>query len=160
MGEFLNARRISNVPHGLNHYQDFKNIVFLSALNPSPAFINFLEKHEGIDLDDIRDAMVHQRIYQALMRTALRDQNSTEPVQIIVPDRKSGEWINEVFKGSTVEQVHDPMVIKRKKIGRPCIGKQPMTNTERSRRRRERIRKFGPEKYTHKRADQDSAEAA
>jgi hypothetical protein len=129
-----NAIRISNSPHGLNEYQAINSLVFLSALNPSPSFFRFLD-FKGVSPDELRDSLTHQVIYQAVMRTSLRDPESSSRKTVIVPDGKTAEWLSRHFPNCSVEKI-EGISSTPKKVGRPSIASRPMSSTERSRRSR------------------------
>jgi hypothetical protein len=129
-----NAIRLPNSPHGLNEYQDVDNVVFLSALNPSPAHFRFLED-QGISPDHLRDAWVHQITYQTVMRCSLRDASSTAPKTVYVTDLKSAEWLSDKFPGSTIEKI-EGFEERAKKVGRPLNGSKPMSSRDRKTRSR------------------------
>lgn len=133
MSEFPNAIRLSNSPHGLNQYQHIHNVVFLSALNPSPAHFGFMAS-KGISADDLRNAMVHQVTYQAIMRCSLRDVGNTEPKTVMVSDKQTAEWLGSHFSGCSIGQVEHALKITKKQVGRPTIGKKAMSGAERMQR--------------------------
>ncbi|WP_282053042.1 DEAD/DEAH box helicase family protein [Phaeobacter inhibens] len=116
-----NAQQLPNAPWGLNDYQAIHNVGILSALNPTPAhlvFLNFLCR----DADDVRDALFHSHVYQAVMRCSLRDLKSNAPVKVVVPDEKSAQALASYFPGCRVEQLQ--IKISRaapKKGGRPKL---------------------------------------
>lgn len=98
------GEQLPNAPWGLNCYQHVHNAAILSALNPTPAHLKFLE---SLGLSDfaIRNALFHSQIYQAIMRTSLRDLNSTAPVRIILPDLKSAMAVSQKFPGCQISRV-------------------------------------------------------
>ncbi|GLQ27424.1 hypothetical protein GCM10007927_22270 [Sulfitobacter pacificus] len=115
------ALQLPNAPWGLNDYQGIHNVGILSALNPTPAhlgFLNFLCR----DADDVRDALFHSHVYQAVMRCSLRDLKSNVPVKVLVPDAKSAQALATYFPGCRVEPLQ--IQISRtapKKGGRPKL---------------------------------------
>ncbi len=139
MAEFPKSIRMSNSPHGLNQYQDIHNVVFLSALNPSPAHFKFMETR-GINADDLRDAMVHQTTYQAVMRSSLRNSENTEPKTVFVSDQQTAEWLAISFPGCAIGQISNPAKVTVKLNGRPPIGAVAMSPAERQKRRRDKMR--------------------
>ena len=121
---FLNSIRIPAICHGLNDYRHMTNILFLSALNNSPGHFVYLDKVLGISGDRLRQARTFQVMYQSIMRTALRDAGSTEPVSVIVPDIEMANWLGDVFPGSRVisheiESVKGVLGAPKKARGRP-----------------------------------------
>jgi hypothetical protein len=110
---------LPNVPHGLNQYSDIDNVVVLSAMNPIPAEYRFL-RSRGITASDVRRAIHFQSVYQAAMRTSIREPDNTNPKVIIVPDRFSAEYLQSLIPGSTTERLETgiPLTVV-KKPGRP-----------------------------------------
>ncbi len=137
MAEFPESIRLSNSPHGLNQYQDIHNVVFLSALNPRPSHFKFMETR-GINADDLRDAMVHQITYQAVMRSSLRDSVSTEPKMVFVSDKQTAEWLATHFPGCAIGQISNPAKATIKRNGRPPVGAVAMSSAERQKRSRDK----------------------
>ena len=81
------AERLPNMPHGLNDYQGFHNVVVLSALNPSPAHFHFLESY-GINGEEVRTAHYRTAVYQAVMRCSIRNPADATPKRVVVvPNR-------------------------------------------------------------------------
>jgi hypothetical protein len=80
------AKKMEVLSHGLNCYDGYHNIYFSAALNREPRHLALL-RDLGFDLSYVHEATTHEVIYQAVMRTSLRDPNATNPVSIVVPDR-------------------------------------------------------------------------
>jgi hypothetical protein len=76
------------VSHGINRYQTHTNIYFSAALNREPQHFRMLEAL-GLPADDVHAATAHEVLYQCVMRTALRDPDSTAKVHAIVPVERS-----------------------------------------------------------------------
>jgi hypothetical protein len=68
---FGGGERLPHSPFGLNGYSDVNNIVFLSALNPSPPHCRFLNA-QGLNSEEIERQCYCGIGYQAVMRTSLR----------------------------------------------------------------------------------------
>ena len=98
--QYPNAIRIPPVCHGLNEYRHIDKIAFLSALNNTPGHFFYVEKVLGISPDRLKQARSNQVAYQSIMRTALRESDSTKEVTVLVPDIALGNWLTEVFPGS------------------------------------------------------------
>lgn len=112
------AQRLPNTPHGLNGYQDFHNIVVLSALNPPPQHFCFLREF-GIDGDEVRTAHYRTAVYQAVMRCSIRNPQDMTAKQVVVMDRDTAEWLADLFPGATVAPLPRLDVVPRKgKAGR------------------------------------------
>jgi len=104
-----NAQRLPNVPHGLNDYSNFDRIAFFSALNPRSDHFRFLETR-GIDPDAIRRAIYCSAAYQSVMRTSIRDPQSTTPKTVIVPDISAAQYLQKAFPGSQVEKLETELI--------------------------------------------------
>ena len=115
-----NAQRLPNVPHGLNDYSNYDRIAFLSALNPRSDHFRFL-KTRGVEPDAVRRAIYCSAVYQSVLRTSIRDPQSTAPKTVIVPDISAAEYLEGAFPGAQVEKLKTGLIeleapIKR---GRP-----------------------------------------
>lgn len=99
-----NFQQTSSCCHGLNAYQDYEKLVFYAALNREGKHRGML-KDLGFSEQVQRDSIIQQSLHQAVMRTALRDLNSTAQVEVLVPDQDmadavalslGGAWISDV----------------------------------------------------------------
>ena len=81
------GQRLPNNPLGLNEFDTVHDMVFLSALNPSPAHARFLQSR-GLSSEEIERQGYCGVAYQAVMRTSLRDATDSTPKNIIVPDER------------------------------------------------------------------------
>jgi hypothetical protein len=105
--------------------------------------VGFL-KHLGIDGDAVREAMYHQYIYQAVMRTSLRDTNASAPVRVVLCDKKSAEALGRMFPGSTVSKMNLGIIeTPVKPRGRPKLSKRKsdQSKNEKTRTLRHAIQK-------------------
>ena len=59
----------------------------------------------GLDSDHVHRASAHETIYQAVMRTSLRDPNSTTKVHAIVADEPSATRLAELVGADEVVQI-------------------------------------------------------
>jgi hypothetical protein len=117
------GEQLPNSPWGLNTYQGFHNAAVLSALNPTPAHQKFLG-HLCQNRDTVRDALFHSQIYQAVMRTSLRDINAAEQVQVLVPDRSSAAALAKYFPGCSCGKLPLSLIeTSKKKFGAPKLSK-------------------------------------
>jgi hypothetical protein len=98
------ARRLPNVPHGLNDYSDYDRIAFLSAVNPKTDHFRFLASR-GVDADAVRRAIYGSAVYQSVMRTSIRNPKSGTRKTLIVPDASAARYLEEAFPGSRVERL-------------------------------------------------------
>lgn len=94
--------RLPNSPFGLNPYQHIHHAVILSALNPPPAHFAFLDAL-GFDSYEVKRAGYWQAVYQAMMRTSLRNPDDKNPKQVIVMDSATAEWVSGLFPGCTIK---------------------------------------------------------
>ncbi|MER9420502.1 hypothetical protein NKI95_32095 [Mesorhizobium sp. M0306] len=115
-----NAQRLPNVSHGLNHFQDFTNVVFLPALNPSPVELAYFKKL-GLTEEQVKTGRFYESAYQSVMRCSLRSQNDTRPVQIIVVDRATADHLHQLLPGSSINKLGwlNDEQSTQKKPGRP-----------------------------------------
>lgn len=112
------AQRLPNTPHGLNQFQGFHNIVVISALNPPPQHFRFLAEL-GIDGDEVRTAHYRTAVYQAVMRSSIRNPQDVTAKQVVVMDRDTAEWLADLFPGAKVAPLPGLEVTPRKgKAGR------------------------------------------
>ncbi|WP_417794718.1 DEAD/DEAH box helicase family protein [Terasakiella pusilla] len=120
-----NGINLKHNPFGLNSYQHIDTVVFMSALNPTSPHYTFM-RNMGVGPTEMRDALVHQVLYQAVMRSSLRDAGSTRPVDVFVPDRQSADYLQDLFPGSEVECFAPDFIndeVDKKPVGRPKKSK-------------------------------------
>lgn len=129
------AKRLPNSPHGLNQYQDYHNVVFLSALNPPPAHFGFMEA-SGISGDEVKTAHYRTAVYQAVMRCSARNPNDCNPKRFVVMDRSTADWLADLFPGSAVQPLDGMGVVPRK--GKPGRKPQHESNAAKNRAYNER----------------------
>lgn len=131
------ARRLPNSPHGLNDFQDFHTTAVLSALNPTSCQFTFLEG-QGIDGTAVRTNHYWSAVYQAVMRSSIRNPNCREPKRIIVMDSDTAHWLAKKFPGATVAPLGDTVLATRKgKPGRKRIHASDNERKAASERKRE-----------------------
>ncbi|MCK2056635.1 DEAD/DEAH box helicase family protein [Methylobacterium sp. 37f] len=111
--------RLPNVSHGLNTFQHINHVIAVSALNPTPAHFNFLKEFAGIDADIVQTAMTRQAIYQAICRTSIRDITNLDRKIWVVPDRKTAEWLQQIFVGAAIHDLG--LGITKADAGRPRV---------------------------------------
>jgi hypothetical protein len=129
----VGAQRLPNTPHGLNQFQGFHNIVVISALNPPPQHFGFLREF-GVDGDEVRTAHYRTAVYQAAMRSSIRNPQDQTAKQVVVMDRDTAEWLANLFPGATVAPLPGLEVTPRKgKAGRPRQHKSGSERTQASR---------------------------
>jgi hypothetical protein len=142
MGE--RATRAPNVPHGLNDYAHLHDVAFLSSLNPMPDHWRFLRDVVGMTDEEIRRAHVHVPAYQLVGRSSVRDLDCNERRRVVVPDRGTADYIEELFSGIDKGRLPDVEFARTstgRPVGRPKVNASgPMTAAERARRYRARKR--------------------
>lgn len=119
------GQKIPTVSHGLNCYQDQKLIYFAPSLNRSPQHLRMLN-HLGIDNVTIKNSTLHEVAYQALMRTSLRNPDSDEVVECIVPEYETAARLASLFGEADMKWIGDDRFEKKK----------AMTGTERNKKSR------------------------
>jgi hypothetical protein len=112
--------------------------VLLSAHNPSPAHAKFLQAITGMDQEIIRTAIHRQQVYQAAMRSSLRDHLNDRKKCIYVPDLGTAEWLKSKFPNAVLE--HLPIDIGDMKLplkpGRKRIHEDNAAKTASSRQKK------------------------
>lgn len=129
---FKGGHRLPNNPLGLNEFDTVHDVVFLSALNPSPAHARFLQSR-GLTTDEIDRQGYCGVAYQAVMRTSLRDAADTNLKNIIVPDERLALYLVEMLPAATLQRLDTGISDERNKGGRPRTHE---SNAEKMRRRR------------------------
>lgn len=128
--------RLSGSPHGINKYKHINKGAFLSAINPKPETCRFYQSL-GLSMADIKKAFMFQYCYQALMRTSLRDPNSTKEVIIVVPSKEIAEWFKTYFEGDVlVEQMQG--FPEKEVYNQLNLQRISMSNAQRQDKRRRR----------------------
>jgi hypothetical protein len=133
------ATQLPNSPHGRNDFQHFHNVVVLSALNPPPTHFAFMDSL-GVSGDALKTAHYRSAVYQAVMRTSIRNPHDVTPKTVIVMDRPTAHWLADCFPGARVEQLNIDVALPDIPRGRPRLGDVPLSNAERVRRCRQRKR--------------------
>ena len=128
------GKRLPHNSLGLNGFSDVHNIVFMSALNPSPAHGRFL-KAQGLSPAEI-DRMGYCSIgYQAMMRTSLRDTSNLVSKNIVVTDERLARYLGEMLPGATLRKFESGIADETNRGGRPRRHKD---NAAKARQYRER----------------------
>lgn len=128
-----NAKQLPNSPHGLNDFQQFHNAVVLSALNPPPTHFSFMETL-GVSGEALKTAHYRSAVYQAVMRSSIRNPNDPTPKTIIVMDQPTAHWLADCFPGARVEQLNMIASVPHRPRGRPRVGDAALSPAERVRR--------------------------
>ena len=96
------AQRLPSVSHGLNEFDQYNNVVILSAYNPTPELYQFLQ-FKGLTPEEIRIAIQGEAVYQSVMRCSLRT-DSKNPVRIFVADKAIAEYLHSIFRQSSLRR--------------------------------------------------------
>ena len=96
-----NSIRMPVCSNGLNSFVRFDNIYFSAALNRRSKHLGMLYTL-GFDATYITRATMHETVHQSIMRTSLRNLNSTTTVTTIVTDRPSAEALARLFPGCSI----------------------------------------------------------
>ena len=129
-------RSLPGKSHGQNQFKGYNNVLVLAAFNPSPPAIKFLKIMYGIDNTSTKRGIMGYEIYQAVMRSSLRDRSNVSPKIIIVPDKATAEWLSSLFPGSSCRSLSlDQPTPKRR--GPKAVH---VSSIERQRASREKIK--------------------
>jgi hypothetical protein len=134
-----NATQLPNSPHGRNDFQQFHHVVVLSALNPPPTHFAFMDTL-GVSGDALKTAHYRSAVYQAVMRSSIRNPNDPTPKTVIVMDRPTAHWLADCFPGARVEQLNMNATVPHRPRGRPRVGDLALSPAERVRRYRQNKR--------------------
>jgi hypothetical protein len=88
-------------PHGLNCFVHIDRVVVPAACLPSPEQARFMA-NGGISHEELVTAQHRQTVYQAVCRSSIRDLGCDRPVEFIVPDKETAEWLADFWPGCTV----------------------------------------------------------
>ena len=82
---------------------------FYQLLNPKTDHFRFLASR-GVDADAVRRAIYGSAVYQSVMRTSIRNPESTPRKLLIVPDISAARYLEEAFPGSHVEKLESGLI--------------------------------------------------
>jgi len=134
--------RLPGVSNGMNEFQHIDHVVFLSALNRTPAHYAFL-KSQGLDAEYVKFATGCQAAYQAIMRGSIRDPKNSNPKTAIVPDLRTAEYLARYFNGCQIGLLGGIPKKTKKKPGRKTKTGNSFTGAERQvRLRAEKTRRL------------------
>jgi hypothetical protein len=133
---FGKGTRLPNNPLGLNSFSGEDDIAFFSALNPTPAHGAFLQSN-GLTYEQISRMGYCSTLYQAAMRSSLRDIENQNPKRIVTPDRRGAEFLCEKLPGATMQKLEIGIIETVRKVGRPRVH---INDAEKSRKFRERTK--------------------
>ncbi|AWM88641.1 hypothetical protein C4E04_19175 [Microvirga sp. 17 mud 1-3] len=89
---FQAENRLPHSPHGLNSFQHFDDVAFLSARLPTPAQFKFLEE-QGITSEEVRTWSYYHSIYQAVLRGSIRNPKNLNQKKVFVADKGARDWL-------------------------------------------------------------------
>jgi hypothetical protein len=119
---------------GLNIYQAYNNVIVLGAYNPAPHTIAFLKNHFALDAGGIKDAVMHQNLYQAVMRSSLRNPDNHDQKVFYVPDLGCAEYLAGMYPGARLHKFGD---MNEPRSGRP---RQHASDKDRKAAKRQELR--------------------
>jgi hypothetical protein len=114
------GQRLPNNPLGLNEYDAVHDVLFLSALNPSPPHARFLLSR-GLTPTEIERQGYCGVAYQAVMRTSLRDATDKNPKNIVVPDERLAQYLDDMLPGATLKKLDTGIADEENRGGRPRV---------------------------------------
>lgn len=147
------GEQIPVISHGSNAFKDKHKMYFGVALNLTPSHERVL-KAFGLSRDEIRIARVCEIAYQSIMRTSLRDLNATEQVIIVVNDGLLPVTLKELYFNDCEIEYHPEcfysgVALSKQEQNKRCYEKKKeakptkkpaLTNAEKCKRRREKIK--------------------
>lgn len=80
---------------------------FSVQINNVPAHYGFLSRWQGIDSIALKKAKGMETMYQAIMRTSLRDKTSTAEVKIVVPDINAANFLADMLPNAKIHAMDD-----------------------------------------------------
>lgn len=108
----INGKLVTNI-HGVNSHMDVKNVLYMPALNASADVIRVLNvlgiSRKQVDFD--RNVL---SAYQFASRSAIRDSNNTDDINIFVPDKRTAEFLCAQYENSSMEYVS--LIVPKKKV--------------------------------------------
>lgn len=114
----LKGIQLPGTPHGINTYQHIDHVAFVASYNPPPHSFTFY-KAKGIDSEEVNEGIMLQAVYQAIMRSSLRDPNCKNEHIVIVPTLALAEALSRLFSNCTVDQLVGVPTITLNRRGRP-----------------------------------------
>ena len=87
--------------HGVNKYINHTNMVFMPSLNATASLVNVLS-YFGITRKDIDFSRNVLHAYQFISRGAIRKANNGEPINIYVMDKRTVDFMRELYPKANV----------------------------------------------------------
>lgn len=137
------AMQLPRVPHGLNEYLGFHNAAILSASHLTPDHCAFHKAMWNLTNAQVTSATHLMVVYQAVMRSSLRDPENSDRKLILLPDQNTATSLAGFFPGSQLSclDVDLTSVAAPKKRGRPAKYEGDEADRGRQRTRASRERK-------------------
>jgi len=148
-----NATILPGSPHGLNSYTDINHFAAFSAINPDPPHLKFLNDVLGVTTEEVHNDMYREVIYQGLFRSNLRIPDSQKPVECLVMDKGTADWLEPKLPGCGVEPLQAPVEfadeapvvalaaeLKKKRGRKPTGAAKSPAERKAAQRERERAR--------------------
>lgn len=133
------AKRLPSFAHGINTFQQYDNVAFMSALNPIPATFGFLST-KNISDSELSCAITNQTCYQAVLRGSLRDPSRHSDKVVIVPSKDVAEWLSSHFSSASVQKLAGlPVLPKKRSAGRPKTNKAVATIHRKRKERKQKL---------------------
>lgn len=133
------AKRLPSFAHGINTFQQYDYVAFMSALNPIPATFGFLSTRNVTD-SELSCAITNQTCYQAVLRCSLRDPERRADRVVVVPSKDVAEWLSSYFSLVVVEKLSDlPVLPKKRSAGRPKTSKAVAVIHRKRKQRRQKL---------------------
>src|SRR5690606_1420719 len=105
-------------------------------LNDTPSHFAWMSKQWGIEPIELSRAKALEAAYQTIMRTNLREPHGTDEVRVIVPDRRTADYLCGLLPGSKQHFLDlglEELGQSKRAIARTVPAK---TNAERQRKKR------------------------
>ena len=100
-GPDVRCQEMPACPHGLNDYMEMPWCCVTAAYNPPNYIYGYLAAH-GIDSDATRKAIYFANVYQAVMRSAVRDPEFAGGRYLIVMDKSAADYLGDLIPGATI----------------------------------------------------------
>jgi hypothetical protein len=137
---WIHGDKLTHNAHGINAYADRLDYAFMSAIQPTAFFNNFLRERCGLSGGAVAFAFSGYNAYQLIMRTALRDPNNTQPVNVFALDTDMILGVMDLFdQRHSTHSPHIPVVDTRARTRGKGSKSAPLTSTQRSQLRRARL---------------------
>jgi hypothetical protein len=137
---WLHGNKLTHNAHGINAYRDRLDYAFMTAIQPAAPYSNFLRERCGLSGKALAFALSGYTAYQLIMRTALRDPNNTQPVNVFALDTTMILGVMDLFDQRHSTHIPDiPVKDCRKRTRGKGSKSAPLTSTQRSQLRRSRL---------------------